>query len=146
MEKKIKSIRLKNKPDCELKLSKNYQWESPLTTVSIHKDRLEYFKDSLEIEYEPERKFIDVRIEYEEDRTFVVLTVDDLPKCLSSTTHFSTERNFKVTELPEVYTREDMEGLARWVEGKDDKDKDRFKNIVDNFMRDKISERKSNGR
>jgi len=102
--------------------------------------------DLFEIEYEPERKFIDVRIEYEEDRTFVVLTVDDLPKCLSSTTHFSTERNFKVTELPEVYTREDMEGLARWVEGKDDKDKDRFKNIVDNFMRDKISERKSNGR
>lgn len=51
--------------------------------------------------------------------------------------------DFKIKELSgsQKFTRQDMEDLARWVEGKDDKDKDRFKNIVDNFMRDRISKR-----
>lgn len=41
------------------------------------------------------------------------------------------------------FSRKDMEELARFIEGKDDKDPNRFKNIVDNFIKNCKQERES---
>jgi hypothetical protein len=71
---KIKSVRLKKYPEVELfREDDDYGktvWKSILGTVKLSDQRLEDFKDSLEIEYEQERKYIDVRIEVAKHRTF----------------------------------------------------------------------------
>lgn len=143
MEKKIKSVKLKTNgliiPTLKFRESDRHWYLNDLqwSEENILSGRL---NDLFEIEYEPERKFIDVRIEYDNSSETIIVDERNLQ------THFEIKtdlKNIKVTELPEVFTREDMEGLARWVEGRDDKDKDRFKNIVDNFMRDRTSERES---
>lgn len=137
MEKKIKSVKL---IDNYLVKRSSGKWTYQFCDYpTFSEDTILDNPNKFEIEYEPERKKIILEIESD----FNNFDIHWLETALKGYCHSA---KFVFTELPEVFAREDMEGLARWVEGKDDKDKDRFKNIVDNFMRDKISERKSNGR
>ena len=142
MEKKIKSVKLKAYPNIELRRRERehelgkFEWYSSLATVVIAESRLINFKDSLEIEYEPERKFIDVRIEYDNSSETIIVDERNLQ------THFEIKtdlKNIKVTELPEVFTREDMIKFARLTNGN-------HIAMIPVTFEGFISKRKSNGR
>jgi len=94
--------------------------------------------DLFEIEYEPERKFIDVRIEY--DNRVKLYGEDITANSLERFFHddFVRRNQIKVIELPEVFTREDMIDFAYKCRHLVEPPESR----IDKF----ISERKSNGR
>ena len=78
-----------------------------LESYRVVQNRHHNFENYLDSLLKPETKFIDVRIEYESDasNSSLPLTANNLE------THFdcATElKGVKVTELPEVFTREDM--------------------------------------
>jgi len=137
MEKKIKSVKLRN---TELIKSANGgdKWLIPGTLSCFTGEYIRNDSNVFEIEYEPERKFIDVRIEY--DNRVKLYGEDITANSLERFFHddFVRRNQIKVIELPEVFTREDMIDFAykcrHLVEFPESR--------IDKF----ISERKSNGR
>ena len=87
------------------------------------------FLDSL---LKPETKFIDVRIEYESDN--FPLTADRVKSALELK-YDITFRNFKVKELPEVFSKKDLIEFANYHHHVDE--------TVETNINDWLSERKS---
>jgi len=82
-----------------------------LESYRVVQNRHHNFENYLDSLLKPETKFIDVRIEYESDN--FPLTADRVKSALELK-YDITFRNFKVTELPEVFTREDMIDFAQY--------------------------------
>ena len=102
MEKKIKSVTLKEIPliDCDNVYS---------ASVTYSKSYVEAHPEEFEIEYEPERKFIDVRIEYSaKDNPLSRLAVENILAALNKHYEGFILENLTVTELNQGWTDEDM--------------------------------------
>lgn len=71
------------------------------------------FREYLHSLLKPERKFIDVRIEYQLNKfgSEVILYEHNILECLTGEGYWSSV--IKVTELPEVFSRQDMIEFAK---------------------------------
>ena len=95
--------------------------------------RLDEFFDSL---LKPERKKIRVEIEYENYNPFP-LSVGRISSALNIL--FDDKRKISITELPEVFTREDMIEFAEY-----DWDGINTKNNLDTWLSERKSKKKKN--
>ena len=84
-------------------------------TYKINPGRSNSYNEFLSSLFKPETKFIDVRIEYQINKfgSDVILYEHDILGCLTGECYFSSV--LEVTELPEVFTREDMIELGRMI-------------------------------
>ena len=80
----------------------------------------------------PETKFIDVRIEYDND---IMFDVSYLQNIIEKYRDVDFRNRFKVTELPEVFSRQDMIEFANYHHHVDE--------TVETNINDWLSERKS---
>ena len=110
---KIKSVKLKkdySTPHHFYEKGTNLKIDVPknnLVCLSGSYYSPEAYPDFFKIEYEEETKYIDVRIEYEYDssNSSLPLTANNLEAHFDIATEL---KNVKVTELPEVFTREEI--------------------------------------
>jgi len=107
MEKKIKSVKLlKDLPGVPAETVGRFKERTEindiyefLRTIDFGVNFMKDFPTWFEIEYEPERKFIDVRIECDEMFPNYPITFKNI-EAIVATYKLNDGYNFKVTELP----------------------------------------------
>jgi len=149
MEKKIKSVKLKTaiKPLPNYEICKGVTLNAFVEGFGFDRfdfkviypiDLIHRRKDLFEIEYEPERKFIDVRIEYDNGVKLYGEDISAISLERFFPDDFIRRNQIKVTELPEVFTKKDMIEFAYKCRHLVEPPESRIEKF--------ISERKSNGR